>query len=64
MLLLEQDLNKYGKQMLNVRHRKKDIKEKEYENLTKHKKAQVSIYNLESEKTIMIYHTVNGKTNC
>jgi hypothetical protein len=49
MLLLEQDCIKYGKQMLNVRHRKKDIKEikasetkqiskEEYEKLTKQKK--------------------------
>jgi hypothetical protein len=27
MLLLEEDLKTYGKQMLNVRHRKKEIKE-------------------------------------
>jgi len=75
MLLLEQDLKKYGKQMLNVRHRKKDIKEitasntkqiskEDYEKLIKGKKVEVHIYNLESKKTIMISHTVNGKRNC
>jgi hypothetical protein len=75
MLLLEQDCIKYGKQMLNVRHRKKDIKEikasetkqiskEEYEKLTKQKKIEVHIYNLENKKTILISHTVNGKKNC
>jgi hypothetical protein len=49
MLFLEEDLRKWGKQMLNVRHRKKDIKEikasetkqiskEEYEKLSKQKK--------------------------
>ena len=49
MLFLEGDLRKYGKQMLIVRHRKKDVKEikaseakqiskEEYEKLTKQKK--------------------------
>ena len=71
MLLLEEDIKKYDKAMVNVRHRKKEVKEivpsktkqiteAEYEKISK-PKIEIYITNLEKRETLRVHYTVNGK---
>jgi hypothetical protein len=75
MVLLEEDIKKYGKQMLNVRHRKKEIKEiqvcdtkqiskEDFKQITDGKVIEVHITNLENRKTLKVRYTVDGNRQC
>ena len=75
MLLLEQDFKKYDKQMLNTRHRKKEVKEikvcetkqipsAEFKKITDGKQIEVRITNLEKQKIVKLRYTVDGKRQC
>ena len=75
MLLLEQDIKKFAsshEQMLDVRHRKKEVKEikacdtkqipeEEFKKITDGKQIEVHITNRESKKLIQLRYTVDGK---
>ena len=73
MYLLEQDLKKYN--MLNIRHREKEIKEiqvcdtkqiskEDFKKITDGKQIEVHITNLEKQKVLRVRYTVNGKRQC
>jgi hypothetical protein len=73
MALLEQDLKKYN--MLNIRHRKKEVKEiqicdtkqiskEDFKKITDGKQIEVHITNLETQKVLRVRYTVNGNRQC
>ena len=73
MHLLEQDLKKYN--MLNIRHRKKEVKEiqvcdtkqiskEDFKKITDGKPIEVHVANNERLQRLQLRYTVNGKRQC